>query len=75
MSSMDLLDVGQANEFKLACRRNDFTPEDLKWLCEGDNLANVRRVRLGHAAITVPEHLIDCDANPFTPNGWKVEEH
>lgn len=75
MSSMDLLDVGQANEFKLACRRNDFTPEDLKWLCEGDNLANVRRVRLGHANIVIPEHLIDCDAGPFIPDGWKVEQH
>ena len=21
------------------------------------------------------EHIIDCDADPFLPNGWKVEEH
>lgn len=75
MSSMDTLDVGQANEFKLACRRNDFTPEDLKRLCEGDMLSQVRRVLLGHASIVVPEHLIDLDADPFVPDGWKVEEH
>ncbi len=75
MSSMDTLDVGQANEFKLACRRNDFTPEDLKHLCEGDTLSQVRRVLLGHASIVMPEHLIDLDADPFVPDGWKVEEH
>ncbi|MDP3645911.1 MAG: hypothetical protein Q8R25_02390 [bacterium] len=22
-----------------------------------------------------PEHLVDLDADPFIPNGWKVEEH
>lgn len=78
MSSMDTLDVGQANELKLACRRNDFTAEDLKWLCEGSILADVRRVRLGHATITVTEHIIDCDVDPFNPwekDGWTVEEH
>ena len=73
MSSMDMLDVGQANELKLACRRNDFTPDDLKWLCEGDMLSQIRKLRYGHAVITVPEHLIDLDADPFIPNGWSVE--
>lgn len=51
MSSMDMLDVGQAHELKLACRRNGVTPEDLKWLCEGTNLADLRRVRFGFAKI------------------------
>jgi hypothetical protein len=75
MSSMDMLDVGQANELKLACRREGFTPEDLKWLCEGNTLSQLRKVRLGQASIEVIAHVIDCDADPFTPDGWKVEEH
>jgi hypothetical protein len=29
----------------------------------------------GKALITYPENIIDCDANPFTPEGWKVESH
>jgi hypothetical protein len=74
MSSMDMLDVGQAQEFKLACRRNGFTPEDLKRLCEGDTLARVRDVLLGNLTITAP-HVIDCDAPPFVPDGFVVETH
>jgi len=48
---MDMLDVGQANELKLACRRNNVTPEDIKWLCEGDILAEIPKLRLDHATI------------------------
>lgn len=70
-----MLDVGQANELKLAFRRADYSNDDIKWLCEGNVLADVRRVRLGHAAITVVSHVIDCDADPFVPDGWSVEEH
>ncbi|MEK7602339.1 MAG: hypothetical protein AAB472_02545 [Patescibacteria group bacterium] len=72
---MDMLDVGQANELKLACRREGFSPEDLKWLCEGSTLSQLRKVRLGHASIEVIAHVIDCDADPFVPDGWSVEEH
>ncbi len=69
-------DVGLASKLKQAVIRNNITDlADIDWLCEGDNLANVRRVRLGHANIVVPEHLIDCDQGPFIPSGWKVEEH
>jgi hypothetical protein len=75
MSSMDMLDVGQANELKLACRREGFSPEDLKWLCEGTTLSQLRKVRLGQASIEVIAHVIDCDAAPFIPEGWTVDKH
>lgn len=76
MSNNDLmLDVGQANELKLAFRRADYSNDDIKRLCEGNVLAGVRRVLLGHAAIMDVEHVIDCDADPFVPDGWSVEEH
>ena len=80
MSSMHTLDVGLANELKLACRRNNVWPEELKRLCEGTTLAEVRSVLLGLAKITYPE--IDLDADTTVPqeltegtSGWKVFEH
>jgi hypothetical protein len=75
MSNDLMLDVGQANELKLAFRRADFSNDDIKRLCEGNVLADVRRVLLGHAAISVVEHVIDCDAQPYLPDDWSVEEH
>ena len=75
MSNDLMLDVGQANELKLAFRRADYSNDDIKRLCEGNVLADVRRVLLGHASITVVSHVIDCDADPFVPDGWSVEEH
>lgn len=71
-----MLDVGQANEFKLACRRAGFTNGDIKRLCEGDVLAQLLPVIRGHAEVTQVTHVIDCDAAPLIPSGgWKVEEH
>jgi hypothetical protein len=75
MSNDLMLDVGQANELKLAFRRADFSNDDIKRLCEGSVLTDVRSVLRGHAAINVVEHVIDCDAQPFVPDGWSVEEH
>lgn len=70
-----MLDVGQANELKLAFRRAEWTNKEIKSLCEGDFLTQVRKVLLGHAEIKAIEHLIDCDADPFVPNDWSVVEH
>ena len=75
MSNDLMLDVGQANELKLAFRRANYSNDDIKRLCEGNVLADVRRVLLGHASIAVVSHVIDCDADPFVPDGWSVEEH
>jgi len=70
------LDVGLAFKLKQALSRNGIPDvADLDWLATGDNIAKMRRVRLGHAEITVPEHVIDCDADPLVPEGWSVEEH
>ncbi|MEK7079796.1 MAG: hypothetical protein AAB901_00720, partial [Patescibacteria group bacterium] len=76
MSNDLMLDVGQANELKLAFRRVLFTNEDIKRLCEErDILSGLRDVLRGLAVITPVEHVIDLDADPFVPDGWKVEEH
>lgn len=72
-------DVGLAAKLKQAVTRNGITDlADIDWLCEGDNIASVRRLRQGHVQLVVLEHLIDCDADPFNPwekDGWTVEEH
>lgn len=70
-----MLDVSQAAELKLAFRRNGWNNAEIKNLSEGDILANVLRVIRGQAEIKMIEHLIDCDANPFIPDGWSVEDH
>lgn len=70
------LDVGLAYKIKQALSRNGIPDvADLDWLATGDNIARVRRMRLGHAEIVTPEHIIDCDAEPFVPDGWSVVEH
>lgn len=73
-----MLDVGQANELKLAFRSADWSNDDIKRLCEGNVLVDVRSVLRGHASIAVIQHVIDCDADPFNPwvsDGFTIEEH
>ena len=68
MSSSELmLDVGQANELKLAFRRAGWTNDEIKKLCTGEFLAGVRNVLNGFSQIK-PSELIDCDAKPLVPN-------
>jgi len=70
-----MLDGSQAHEVKLAFRRNGWTNADIKALSEGNFLADVLKLMRGQLEIKPIEHLIDCDVNPFIPNGWAVEEH
>lgn len=70
-----MLDVDQAGELKAAFRRGNWTNAEIKRLCEGDILAQLRDVLRGRLELKVIEHVIDCDANPYLPEGWKVEEH
>lgn len=70
-----MLDVGQANEIKLAVRRAGGTNTDLKRLSEGDTFARILPFLRGLAEIKLIDHVIDLDADPFVPGGWKVEEH
>ena len=70
-----MFDVDQAGELKAAFRRGGWTNQEIKQLCEGDTLARVRIALLDDTVITVSAHLLDLDADPFVPDGWKVEEH
>jgi hypothetical protein len=70
-----MLDVGQANEIKLAARRAGVTNADMKRLSEGDVFSQILPVLRGLGEVTITKHLIDLDANPMIPDGWEVVEH
>ena len=71
-----MLDVGQANELKLAARRGGYTNADLKRLSEGDLLARLLPVVRGLAEVMIVKHIIDLDKDPLIPwSGYTVEEH
>ena len=42
---------------------------------ETRDLSEIKDVLNGRAVVSYPQHLIDCDAAPFQPNGWSMEKH
>ncbi len=65
-----MLDVGQANELKLAFRRHGWSNAEIKKLCEGNLLAHLLLLVREYGAV-MTEHPIDCDADPFIPRYLK----
>lgn len=73
-----MLDVGQANELKLAFGRAGWNNAEIKKLCEGSFLTYLLPLvrEYGDTATVSPvPHVIDCDTYPFVPNGWTVVSH
>jgi len=72
-----MLDVGQANELKMALRREGpWTNEKIKILCEQKGLlTQFLGVIDGFYEIKPIEFVIDCDANPMIPDGLSIEKH
>ena len=68
-----MLDVGQANELKLAFRRHGWTNGEIKKLCEDDILAHLLPFvrEYGKATVAMIPHVIDCDVDPFIPISLK----
>jgi hypothetical protein len=75
MSDKFQMTVGQAHELDMAFDRNGWSAADVKELSEGNILTSVRNVLLGYSEIRPVERAVNCDADPFMPSGWKVEEH
>jgi len=75
MSDRFVMSARQAAELDLAFERNGFNASEVKRLSEGDVLADVRNVILGYSEIKPIENIINCDADPFLPSGWEIEEH
>jgi len=70
-----VMSARQAAELDHSLERNGFTPAMVKKLSEGDTLAQIIPFLNGQADITIYQHIIDCDADPFCPEDWSVEEH
>ena len=62
-----MLDVGQANELKLAARRCGYNNTDLKRLSEGRMMARILPVLRSQADVRVVLRPIDLDSHPFIP--------
>lgn len=53
-----------------------FNEDDFKKLGDNEDLMRqLHQVVRGYAEVKPIEHLVDLDADPFVPGGWKVEEH
>ena len=70
-----LYTIGQANQVMDAFEAAGFTPTYMTKLQQYKELASFKAVLDGVAQILPTKHVIDCDADPFLPDGWKVEEH
>ncbi len=68
--------VGQMNQLGDALEAAGFTAEEVTKLRSFPGLlANIKKVLAGTSKIVAVTHVIDCDANPYVPQGWTVEEH
>ncbi len=66
---------GQTHQLMDAFEAKGFTPDHLTKLGQFRDLSLIREVLDGRAEIKRVEYLADLDADPFLPDGWKVEEH
>jgi len=78
MSDKFTLDVGQANELKLAFRRCGWINADVKKITKGDMLVKILLFVRGDARI-ISGYFIDGDADPSIPEGicdqYTIKEH
>lgn len=72
---MSSFSEGQTHQLMDALEAAKFSTTDITRLGQFSNLPGIRDVVNGRAEIVVRRHVIDCDAAPFVPDGWKVEEH
>lgn len=69
-------DHGLIHEAIVTGRKAGWGAEEWAKLAHSEKIMRqIVRVLRGQAAITDLECLIDCDALPFVPEGWKVVEH
>jgi len=69
-------DHGLIHEAVITGRKAGWGAEEWAWLAHNEGMMRqIRNIHLGHAVISVSKDLIDLDADPFVPEGWKVEEH
>ena len=68
--------VGLAHKICLAAEAQGYTPKLFNDLAEHPTLfSQILQVQLGYAEVKEIEHFINLDADPFVPDGWKVNNH
>lgn len=68
-----MLDVGQANELKLAMRKHGWTNADIKRLCGGNNPQQVLLLLRGKVELW---NVVNCDSEPVKiESSFLIEEH
>ena len=72
---MSTYSIGSLNQLGDAMETAGFTADDVTKLKQFKELAKIKTVLHGMAEIVTTKHVVDCDANPLVPDGWKVEEH
>ena len=70
-----LYSIGQMNQLGDAFEAAGFTVDDVTKLRSFADLAALKSVVKGLAEIVVAKYIIDCDADRYLPDGWKVESH
>ncbi len=66
---------GQTHQLANALEAAGYTAAHITKLGQFSGLGELKAVLDGHAEIKRLCHVVDCDANPFVSDGWKVEEH
>ncbi|MBI5465973.1 MAG: hypothetical protein HY974_01640 [Candidatus Kerfeldbacteria bacterium] len=71
-----LYSVGQMNQLADALEAVGYTPDHItKMRSKPDLLTQFKCVLTGLSEIVVVKHVIDCDTQPFVPEGLSVEQH
>lgn len=67
--------VSQMNQLGDALESAGFTPDEVTKLRSYPQLKDFKRVINGYAQIVTVKHVIDCDADPYIPDGCQVDSH
>jgi hypothetical protein len=76
MATASDISVGLAHELVITGCKAGLEPADFAALAKSEEkMKQVLAFVRGLAEIIQVEYIIDCDAAPFVPDGWSVEEH
>ena len=66
---------GQIHQLANRLEAEGFTSDEVTKLGQLENLSDIRGLFRGTHELNLVKHIIDCDADPFCPDGWEVAEH
>ena len=76
MATPSDISVGLVHELTITATKAGWERKDFANLAHSEEkLRRILPFVRGYAEITQVRHVVDCDAKPFLPNGWEVEEH